>query len=32
MQDEERFFSAEINEMLYTIEIRQEQIFDINIL
>ena len=32
MQDEERFFSAEINEMLYTIEIRQEPIFNINIL
>ena len=32
IQDEDRFFSAEINEMLYTIEIRQEPIFNINII
>ena len=32
IKDEDRFFSAEINEMLYTIEIRQEPIFNINII
>ena len=32
IKDEDRFFSAEVNEMLYTIEIRQESIFNINIL
>ena len=32
IQDEDRFFSAEINEMLYTIEIREEPIFYRNIL
>lgn len=32
LANEERYFSAEVNDMIYTIEIRQEPIFDINIL
>ena len=32
LANEEKYFSAEVNDMIYTIEIRQEPIFNINIL
>lgn len=32
LANEEKYFSAEVNDMIYTVEIRQEPIFNINIL
>ena len=32
LANEEKYFSAEVNDMIYTIEIRPVKVFDINIL
>ena len=32
LANEEKYFSAEVNDMIYTVEIRKETIFNINIL